>query len=288
MSIIQQKIRFTGNDLNIQVPISSIPAQLGLQQEINNYVLEKTTGSINAVTDVEVLRFQYLYSGHIMEFAFNTGGTYYTYFTAAGFTEDEVDFKSLNYLNSFFILDFFDSTSSANQTKIFSAYLTNISDNATSAGYSRYNVVPSFQLYDLNIPANFFTGTGDVYTAYARLSFYNAKTGKIVVFFNKVKDSIDPPPTNEKMYFEIRLNKGFKNWYVVSGSREGSTIAARELTTSPAYVDRYNNTFEDFENQQQDYPKGSIFIDGTYYNETGGTTGGRTPRTVSTSTPRTR
>lgn len=260
MSIIQQKIKFTGNDLNIQIPISAVPAQLGLQQEIDNYVLEKTTGSINAVTDVEVIRFKYLTTGKEMEFAFNSGSNYYPYFSLAGFTTDEIEEQNLNYLNSFFILDFFDSTSPANQTKIFSTYLTNLSENVTDEGYSRYNVESTFQLFELDVPASFF-GTGTTYNAYARFSFYNAKTGKIAVFFNKVKDSIDPPPTNEKMFFRLVLNKNTKKWYIHSDSMEGNTMAARELASSPAYLEKYNDTFEDFENQEQSYPSGNVFID---------------------------
>lgn len=260
MSIIQQKIQFTGNDLNIQIPISAVPAQLGMQQEIDNYVLEKTTGSINAVTDVEVVRFKYATSGKEMEFAFNSGSNYYPYFSVAGFTADEIEQQSLNFLNSFFILDFFDSVDSANQTKIFSTYLTNLNDNA----YSRYDIEPTFQLFDLNVPANFF-GTGTTYIAYARFSFYNAKTGKIAVFFNKVFDTTNPPPTNNKMYFELTLNLSTKKWFIATSSMQGNTMAARELASSPAYIEKYNDTFEDFENQAQSYPSGNVFIDDGSY-----------------------
>lgn len=268
MPIIRKEIKYTGNDLNIQIPISGDLAQLGLQQEIDEFVMEETTGSINGVTDVEVSRFKYAVTTpqKLLNFAFYDGSQWYPYFTVAGFTAEEITTKEDNFSNSFFILDFFDTYDAANQTKIFSAYITNLGDNIFIPTYAVYKLVPDFQLFAINIPHYFTDVTGATVTGYCRFSFYNAKTGKISVFYNR--DVTEVPAPANKMFFTVELNVVNKTWEIITPSMSQALLPSafgRELVESPEYVARYNDTFGDFKNQRQNYPTGNIFIDdGTY------------------------
>lgn len=269
MQIIKEKLRFTGNDLNIKIPISGNLDQLGYQQEIDNFVLEETTGSINAVTDVEVKRVPHYFTTtpRVLNFGFYDEGdtAWYSYFTAAGFTAEEIIDRSNNYLNSFFILDFFDTNSEINQTKIFSSYLTNLTSTNTIPAYSVYNLIEENQFYDLNVPMDFFNASATTYTGYIRFSFYNAKTGRVSVFYNK---DYEGSVGDQRMYFQTEINLINKTWQIITPSiGVDGTMYARELefTTNAEYLERYNDTFADFENQQQNYPTGNVFIDdGTY------------------------
>ena len=110
------------------------------------------------------------------------------------------------------------------------------------------------------------------YTGYTRFSFYNAKTGKVVVFFNKDNDNLPDEPANpEKMFFKTTLDFVNKEWNILTPSfsyNNNYPIAyARQLTTSPAYVLKVNDTFNNFENLRPLYPDGNTFdpITGTYY-----------------------
>ena len=270
MSIIQHKIKYTGNDLLIQIPLAGNLDQLGYQEEIDNFVQEETTGSINGVTDIEVRRFKYDRVGTYMKFAFHDASedSWYAYFTVAGFTDDEIILKELNFTNSFFILDFYDTYSSEDQTKIFSAYLTNLNDNAyPTTTYSEYKTAIDFQLYSLNVPANYFADGITIYTGYTKFSFYNAKTGRVSVLYNK---DYKTSTFSQKMYFKTELDVVNRTWEIITPSLDNivhRAVVAEELPYSDnqEYLDRINETFADFINEQQNYPTGSVFIDdGTY------------------------
>lgn len=265
MSIIKKNIKFTGSDMNIQIPIGGNLDFTGHQQEIDEFTDVKSAESINDATDGEVSKFTLKPFTLIkrINFGFSAGtNSWQSNYYYAGFTVDEVEGLSNNFLNSFYIMDFFDSFSPTNQTKIFSAYLTNLDLEVAQSGNlpsSVYFYNNNFQLYNQYIPLGYLNISGNTYTGYSRFSFYNAKTGKIVVFYNKDNEGNTTP---EKMYFKTEINLINKTWDFLTPSFQNSSspIAyARQLLKSDEYVQKYNDTFENFDNLQQNYPAGNTF-----------------------------
>lgn len=263
MSIIKKNIRFDNDDMYIQIPITGGLNFTGNQQEIDTFVNLKSTKSINDAVDGEVYKFKWGLTSfnRIIDFSFssNTITGWESNYYYAGFTVDEVEGRNIKFLNSFYIMDFFNSYSPTNQTKIFSAYLTNLNLNVAQSGTlpsSRYFLNENFQLYNQYIPLGYLDITGDTYVGYSRFSFYNAKTGKIVVFYNKDNEQKTTP---EKMYFKTVLNFNDKTWYFDTPGFINGVGYARELKNSDKYIQKYNNTFENFNNLQQNYPSGNTF-----------------------------
>jgi len=264
MSIIKRKIKYVGKGMNITFPISGTEEYLGYQQEIDNFTQIKSAESINDVTDHEVVRYEIEPSDNrIITFNFFDGNqSWKPEYVTAGFTEEEVSGGTLNYLNSFYILDFFDTTKATNQTKLYTTYLTKLNrynvvnkNDLDRINYneSEYKFNKNFQLTYLNLP-NWY----DSSIAYLRISFYNAKTGILSVFFN---DDNKNYKTSEKMYFIVVYDKTNRTYQINTNSNTGSNpkIVATELVESTDYLERYNKTFDNFDNISQNYPKGDVF-----------------------------
>lgn len=247
--LIKKNIKYTGNDLNIQIPINVNLEHTGYQQEIDEFTSIKTNNSINDATDGEVFKFKYGSDNKKIEFTFDE--------SLGGFTTNDITNESLSYLNSFYIFDFFDSISPNNQTKIFSTYLTNFNKDS----FTLYEFSPSFQIYNLFIPIGYLDvneiDNNEKYTAYCRFSFFNAKTGNIQIFYNEDNES---KTTSEKIFVKTEFDLNNRTWRFISESIiEGSTLYLKELTDSQEYTERINNTIEKYDNLQQNYPDNTTF-----------------------------
>jgi len=262
MYVKKERIKFNGDDMNLKISIGSNLEQVGQQQSIND--LAKSTGEslINPIIDGEVRRFRYSVEdgGITMKFYFYLIN-YQNAFETAGFTTNEIMTGDLNVLNSFFIMDFYDTFDTYTQTKFFTTYLTKI---GTLPNYLiDYSSDYDFnQLYYWNIPLSYLNKyTGDTITGYVKFSFFNSKTGKISLFYNKDNDDdIVIRKTPEKMYFKTVLDLVNQTWLIDTPSFNNNyEMLAYELLPS-TYVNRVNNTMNSFENKQQIYPSGNTFI----------------------------
>jgi hypothetical protein len=263
--LIKKNIKYTGNNVNIQIPLSTNNEFSGYQQEIEEYTNIKSADSINDATDGEVFKFK-LDDNDITKFlsikfySFNDQ-IWQPNYIYAGFTLNEIP-TDLKFLNSFFIFDFFDSYEPANQTKLFSTYLTNLNLFNVDDGLlpsSKYKFDPQFQLYNQYIPIDYLNidSNIDKYTGYTRISFYNAKSGNTVVFYNEDNENI---ATAEKLHFKTEIDLVNKTWKFLTPSfLDNDILYAKELVNSNNYLERYNNTFENFNNLQQNYPDGNTF-----------------------------
>ena len=250
MSIIKEKIKYKGKDLNLQFSLDGDNNLLGYQQEINNYSLKSTIDSINEGDDVEIKRFKYKNENVSLKFSFWNGTTYSNTFTSAGFTNKEVSGGSENFLNSYFILDFYDSYDINNQKRIFSQYLTKLNQNNNSI----FQVNSKLQLYNINVPINYYTQmTGNTITGYTRFSFYNAKTGKIQLFNNEKNINLTTPQIS---YFESILNLNDMTWNV-SDIYLGTVISAKESVNNAEYIKKYNNAIDNYDDVQVVCPIGN-------------------------------
>lgn len=264
---IKEVIKFNGNDVNLKFSLGQAIDLIDYQQQIDKLTEETKEELINPVIDYEVRRFKNnagLFSLKLSFYFLNNNN-----FITAGFTSDEIRSNSDNMRKSFFILDFFDNFDNNTQTKIFTAYLTKILNGNELSGvkipkYSIGAYATPNQFYYLNIPESYLDKqTGSTAIAYIRFSFYNAKTGKLSVFYNKDNQELKTP---EKMYFKTTLNLIDKEWEF-----ESTDEIAYELSPLNSYVSKVNDTYNNFNNEQQNYPEGTIFdsSDGSYFNESG-------------------
>jgi len=247
MSIIRERIKLTGQDISgITFTLGSNDSFLGYQQEIDNLTQATMLDLVNPVVDVETRKFK-MFGHTIFSFMFNN----VPLFTAAGFKPSEISGNSLNMLNSFFTLDFYDTYNPNTQVKIFTTYLTKI---GIVPVYSLYPNADN-QLYYWYVPQSFVDiQTGTTTIGYVKLSFYNAKSGRTTIFYNQVNAALLTP---EKMYFKAELNVVNKTWKFLN--LVSDKVDARSMTTSAAYSQRIENTYGKYDNTKQLYPSGSTY-----------------------------
>jgi hypothetical protein len=277
MSIIKEIIKFNNLDLNLKFSLDSGMSLTGYQQEINNSTIDTEDELINPVNDIEVRRFNSTIQNNLsfyfhLDNAINeiTNNVDSNSFINAGFIQDEIDFNRDTIRNSFFILDFYDSYNPNTQTKIFTTYLTKILANNNTANYL-VGTSPLINLLGIKnqfnywyIPQSYINSFNLYASGYIKFSFYNAKFGKIQLFYNRDNQALKTP---EKLYFKAILNLISKTWSFSTAS--SPNINAYELYNSSAYTNRINNTAPDFNNLKQNYPTGNTFIstNGSYVTE---------------------
>jgi hypothetical protein len=254
MSIIREKIRFndslSGTTMNLIIPIGSNDNFTGYQQEVDNLTQFTALDLVNPVSDAEKRRFKLNPNPNSsINLYFKFGSSNQATFTAAGFTQEEINTGSDSILNSFFILDFYDTYDFYNQTKIFTTYLTKIGTS------SAYNIGSSNQFYYWYVPMSYINSfTGSTTTGYVKFSFFNAKTGKLQLFYNENNTT---PESAERLFFKVQMDFPNKTWKFLTSNYP--TINASEILNNVLYTTKVNNTFAKTEDLQQKYPSGSTF-----------------------------
>lgn len=248
MSIIREKIRYIGNDMLIKFSIGNNDGFVGYQQEIDNLTELTSNELINPVTDVEKRKYKFDSSAELVKFKFYFNGD--PFFTQAGFTLNEILENSKSFANSFFILDFYNNYNPYIQTKIFTTYITKL----TNVPYYPVSSSTS-QIYYWYVPVSYITTqTGNTSIGYIKFSFYNAKTGKITLFYNANNANLSTP---EKMYFKAELNHNNKTWKIlnlIDFFAEGI-----DISTTSKYSERIDNTNSTIDNTTQIYPTGNAY-----------------------------
>jgi hypothetical protein len=265
MSIIKEKIKYNGLDLNFNFNLDSKDDFLDYQQEIDTLTQVISNSSINSSVDQEVRRFKISTSTNLNFYLYNiTGNTYANNLYATGFNSNEIQYSNNNVLNSFFILDFYDSIDINTQNRIFTSYMTIINQTNASTTYI-LNTSNSNQFCYLYVPLSYINiQTGSTITGYTKFSFYNAKTGSVKLFYNQDNGNLT---NNERMLFKTILNLTNKTWSFNTTSFPN--IYADEEIKSTAYINRINAAVPKFNNKQQLYPTGNTFNykTGTYLTE---------------------
>lgn len=267
MPIIREKIRFfnaTGITLNFG--ISSNDGFLGYQEEIDNLTQTASDDLINPPVDIEERKFKYIpnIGPTTLQFNFHygSGNSWLNSFYPAGFTTNDIYGASQAMLNSFFIMSFYDTYDVNTQTKIFTTYLTKL---IGSDAYGNKTYIPSYiinsgtpnQLYYWYVPVWYSDAqTGATVTGYTTFTFYNAISGTTALFYNYDNES---STTSEKMYFKTILNLQNKTWKILTPASHNNVVIARQLWSSPSYNARVDNTVQNFNNEQQNYPSGQTF-----------------------------
>lgn len=265
MSIIREVIKSNNLDVNIKFTLDSGVGLLGYQQEIDNFTTSTGIELINPVVDTEVRKFRYKPSISAINLKFYFGTTQVFDFENAGFAADEIQTNNVKLLNSFFILNFYDTYNTNTQTRIFTNYLTKILGGVSKKPNYRIYSDTINQFYNWYIPQSYINlQTGSTVIGYTNFSFYNAKYGRVTLFYNKDNENLLTP---EKMYFKTELDLVNKTWRFL----ELTSVDAKayQVNSTSAYVTRVNNTVDNFDNMKQVYPSGSTFqtATGTYISE---------------------
>jgi len=261
MQLIKEKILFKSRQTqNIKFFLTADNSFGGLQENINDFVEEETGLSINNSEDAETYRYSPI--GNIsLNASFYSGGTYDDTYVQAGFTTGETSTRNEVVLRSFFLLQVYDSTSPENQTLLHSGYFNGFDFLPLNTGNTTYSYNNDEEFADLYLP-NFYIDTLTATTTmYGKLSFYNAKTGKLDLFSIYSASTSNPPlpETDGDLYFEISLSADTFAYDV-------DTIYAYEIANDD-YVDKINNTLTSFTNQKPTYPTGNTFLNTGRYIE---------------------
>lgn len=257
MQLIKEKIRSIGRDVSIKIPLSSNKNSSGLQQEINNYVEEQTGLSINPVVDGEKIRFKTLTSKFFYPVFFNNG-IYLPNLTNNGFTSEEIAIQSNVKTNSFYIFQIYDSIVRENQLLLHTSYLNGF-DIVETTNPLGQQLLPNSETLNFYIPKWWIdenVNQNNQITFYMKLLFFNAKTGKIQVFFNTNKNAIT---SEDKLYYSGTLFINNKTY-----TTESNQLIFSEFPSSD-YTNKINNTINTFNNELPQFPSGTRFNpDGSY------------------------
>ena len=244
----------TNGYTNIKFSLGSGSYFTGLQQEIDSLTQITTSDLVNSVVDEERRKYKpySIIPAPSVRFEFYNG-SYGSSYIAAGFVTNEYTKNYSNFSNSFFILDLLDSYDINTQSKIFTTYITKKGSSPV------FTITGSTsQVYNWFIPESYIDEqTGSTSYAYARFMFYNAKSGNTDVFLNTACLGAS---TAERMLFKVELNHDNRTWCFT----QGTSITARELTTSAQYINKVNDTLGNAVCcLQQSPPSGNTFTLGS-------------------------
>lgn len=219
MSIIKKEILFKKQTAYIDFNLDSKDSFLGYQQNIDNISKFESSNVVNDAVDGEKRKFKF-YSedgSQTLKFFFlNSSKVYQNSLSALGlgWDIDNVTGGSTHVLNSFFILDFYDSPVVSKQRKLFSTYLTKFIKNINPLDptYSIPLIMDDTnktQLFYLYIPRSYINKqTQPTITGYTKLSFFNSVDGTIKSFTNTEQYGVN----EESLFLRTELNLTGRTW----------------------------------------------------------------------------
>jgi hypothetical protein len=263
MSIIKQRIKFNEQDLFIKFPLNIYDSFVGYQQEIDSLTQVTGIDLINPVIDGEIYRFIYnkSISDTTIQFYFLQNDLLQlNFFTNLVSNINNTTYNDMT-LNSFFILDFYDTYDINKQRKIFTTYLTKILEGEKSGivPLPKYIISPTKknQLYYWNVPLSYINSiTGSsIVNCYVKFSFYSAAEGKVLLYYNYDNRMLKTP---EKLFVKAELNLSNRMWRFLTPTY---TIKLYQLneTTDNMFEEKVNNAIEKFDLKKQIFPPNNVF-----------------------------
>ena len=255
MQLIKEKTRFTGRDIKLKISLDSTNNLNGLQQAINDYIERETGLSINPVTDGETFKYKTTTLRSITPYFYNGVGLDDN-LEYAGFTADEIANKDDVVTNSFYILQIYDTIVGENQTLLHNSYYNgyDIEFVSTTILLKEEEEVSNFYIPEWYIDEN-TNLTGEI-NFVVKLLFFNAKTGKLQIFYNRTKAS---DTTEDKIYYDGTLFLVDKTYTLETNAMQFNEFENVE------YADKINESLDTFDNEAPVFPEGKQFNnDGTY------------------------
>jgi hypothetical protein len=244
--MLNYKIVYNNKNNNIILPFQNdfdfIPSEDFISEEnlANDDFIDSDITKYTLSTNV---KFTFMFFNNI----------YQSNFVNAGFTLNEINLSNKTYRYSYILIQFYDSFDSKNQNLIHTGYIPIYLFIDKTA--SVFDIKPSIKYYEFNniyIPNNIQVINNQ--TLFVKFSFFNAKTGKLLVFFNQTITN----NTEEKLYFKTNINKT-NNTY----SFNNQNIIAYQFLNEE-FINRINERNKT-ENKSPLFTQGDLFnINGEY------------------------
>jgi hypothetical protein len=245
--MLKYKFVYNNTEKNIQLPLISDFDFI----KSNNFISEENLVDDNFI-DLEITKYS-LSSNVEFIFRFFNGSIYNNSFISAGFTTDEIEFSVKSYTYSYFLIQIYDTFDSKNQTLIHTGYIPIYL--FTDKTQSVFNIQPNIKYYEFNniyIPNTFNIINNQI--LYTKFSFFNAKTGRLQLFFNQSFND----NTEEKIYYKITVNKNNKTYSFNNSNIISSQFLNEEFINK---INERNKT----ENKSPLFTQGDLFdINGDY------------------------
>lgn len=259
-------------DQAINIPIEITEDFLGRSESIELYEDEVLGEVIGVATDFEIGRYShnqysptntdtsvnyefYFYSGNVNTLSATTSANINLWgnsYIAEGFNSKELYYFANSFANSFFKLDFYDSSDEKNQTNYFTVILPTQQGFTTTTSISPYippiNVkIPKFMLdfvgdkegfffYWLDIP-QFLT----IDTFYMSIKFFDAKQGVFVRMMSEAQCNLANKyqfDSRKYFYHKVILDYETKKYEIYDGNNPNTRIG---LKTNPMKWYEYVN-----------------------------------------------
>jgi hypothetical protein len=238
---------YNNTENNIQIPLNN-----DFDFIKSDEIISEEDLVVDDFIDFEITKYT-LSSNIDFNFRFFNGSIYNSNFISAGFTSDEIEFSDKSYRYSYFLLQVYDTFDSKNQTLIHTGYVPIylFPDKTQSV----FNIQPSLKYYEFNniYISNVFNIINNQ-ILYTKFSFFNAKTGRLQLFFNQSFTD----DTEEKLYYKITINKNNKTY----SFNDTNIISSQFLNEE--FINRINERNK-IENKSPLFTQGDLFdIDGNY------------------------
>jgi hypothetical protein len=202
--------------------------------------------------DNEVKKYR-LNSDINMRFDFFKNNLYNNTFINAGFDENEITLSNRNYRFSYILMQIFDSIDFKTQNLLHSSYIPIYLFPEKIETSFKIEVLEKY--YEFN---NFYISNNieinNNQTLFCNFKFYNAKTGKLSIFFNQAKTINN----QDRFYFELNIDTNSFTYSFLN-----KNIIAREFINEE-YLNKINQLSKS-ENKIPTYPAGILFdINGNY------------------------
>jgi len=204
--------------------------------------------------DLEINKYT-LISNVKFTFRFFNGSIYANNFISAGFTQDEINLSNKGYRYSYFLIQIYDSFDSKNQTLLHSGYIPIYLFPDENKTISEFQLQPNIKYYEFNniYISNLFELESNQ-ELYTKFSFFNAKTGRLQLFFNNSFIG----NTEERVYFKININESDKTY-----SFNQSNIICTQFLNEE-FINKINDRNKS-ENKSPIFTQGDLFdINGNY------------------------
>jgi hypothetical protein len=245
--MLKYKFVYKNNRNNIVLPLKSdfefTPSE--------DFISEENIAD-DDFTDLEINKYT-LSSDVKLTFRFFNNNIYSETFISAGFDIDEITVSNKAYIYSYVLIQVYDTFDSKNQNLLHTGYIPIylFPDNTSSI----FNVKPNIKYYEFNniyLPNNIDISDNQV--LYSKFSFFNAKTGRLQLFFNQsfVSDKED------RLYFKLTLNKENKTYTF----NQNNIVCSQFLNEE--FINRINERNKK-ENKSPLFTEGDLFdINGNY------------------------
>ncbi len=257
--LIKKEIPVSDENVHIQIPLNIKNGNLGLQQEINSFTETNALESINDTIDKENIILTYDDDAlNSFDFYFYnvTAGTYNNNYLFAGLTEEDFNTNNEKFTNSFFIFNIYDTYEKNKQTKLTSIYISTLKlgifDYSNNLYSSKYSIYYQPQMKYLFFPKYLYDTIETEQIYWLQPIFYNAKTGKIVLF------NINDENIETNKFIQIKILNNFK-WKFTVNDVFGYNFAFYENYIDYQYNDIYNSSIDTLKNLKPNYPKGKLF-----------------------------